>query len=240
MTVRFLCGRARLGSVVAFAVRSGLSHPLGRVRTVAWAEHEPGLGSPVNPGDPVTERRKTTATTAFGVGRRKPRRIRFLRALHAPRNQHRRHGQHRARGSCADPQPQQSRDRRGLPDEFRGARRHLSAVFRGQGIRTRRHGRSRYPQRCAKRSGVLPRVSPDVARRLQGVRRGPRTRRTHRGQRRQSRPEALPLAERRRHLDPARRPRSAVAGRDHLAEGGGRHRFGRLGQLPQGHQPGAA
>ena len=29
-------------------------------------------------------------------------------------------------------------------------------------------------------------------------------------------------------------------GRDHLAEGGGRHRFGRLGQLPQGHQPGAA
>ena len=47
-----------------------MSHPLGRVRAVARAGHEPGLGSPRNPGDPVTERRKTTATTAFGVGRR--------------------------------------------------------------------------------------------------------------------------------------------------------------------------
>ncbi|NDH96679.1 MAG: site-specific DNA-methyltransferase, partial [Actinobacteria bacterium] len=56
--------------VAASVVRDRLSHPLGRVRTVVRAEREPGLGSPVNPGDLVTERRKTTATTAFGVGRR--------------------------------------------------------------------------------------------------------------------------------------------------------------------------
>ena len=201
--------------------------------------HEPGLGSPVNPGDPVTERRKTTATTAFGVGRREshdasdfyarftpPRSAPTTRSTPCPRI---------LRRSTTATVSRSPRSSRRIPWRSSSPLR----LFVGKEYELR-HGRSRYPQRCAERSGVLPRVSPDVARRLQGVRRGPRTRRTHRGQCRQSRPQALPLAERRRHLDPARRPRSAVAGRDHLAEGGGRHRFGRLGQLPQGHQPGAA
>ena len=64
--------------------------------------------------------------------------------------------------------------------------------------------------------------------------------RPHRRQRRQPRPQALPVAVGRRHRHPAGPPRPAAAGRGGLAEGARRGRQLRLGLVQEAGQPGAA
>ena len=61
-----------------------------------------------------------------------------------------------------------------------------------------------------------------LARRLRRVRARARAGRPHRGQRRQPRPQAVPVARGRRHRDPPGRPRPAAARRGRVGEGQGR------------------
>ena len=108
---------------------------------------------------------------------------------------------------------------------------HLAALLRRQGLRGGAR-RGRHPRR-------LPRVPRDAPGRVRRVRPQARTGRADRGQRRQPGSQAVPVAVVRRHRHP-RGPRSAAAGRGHLAEGQERRRFVRLGQLPAPRQPRAA
>ena len=72
------------------------------------------------------------------------------------------------------------------------------------------------------------------------MRRQARAGRPHRRQRRQPRPQALPLAVGRRHRHPAGPPRPAAAGRGGVAQGPRRGRQLRLGLVQAAGQPGAA
>ena len=112
------------------------------------------------------------------------------------------------------------------------ARRHLTAVLRGQAVRggARARGRAR----------VVPRVPAAAARRLRRVRAHARARRPHRRERREPRPQAVPQPLGRRDPHPPGRPRPPAARRADLAEGRGRDRLVRVGLVPQRDQSGAA
>ena len=214
-------------------------HATGAAGTLVSGCHTPSVGSVgvtrstrgLAAVDTNAQRRRATSTSAFGVSRRE---------------------NHDASGFYGRfPAPILSADDtveppgRGRPDLRRrrpldgpgpavvgGAGGHLAAVLRRQGLRGRAR-RGPHPRH-------LRRVPHDARGRVRRVRREARGRRPHRGQRRQPRPQALPLAVRRRDRHPAGPPRPAPARRGDLAQGARRGRQLRLGLVQDAGQPRAA
>ena len=120
---------------------------------------------------------------------REPRRHRVLRALRGADALGRRRGRRAVRDRRAvraRRRPAHGRDRRRLGR----ARRHVTAVLRGQAVRG--------GARARRRAELVRRVPPAAHRRVRRVRAQARAGRAHRGQRREPRPQAVPQPRRRR------------------------------------------
>ena len=206
----------------------GLSHPRRRVRwcdrCCSEIDERAGHGGPscaAQAGDVHVRVRRLPAG--------EPRRQRLLRPVSRSHPERGRPGRTaRCRGS--DLRRRRAVDGPRAP-LVGGVGGHLAAVLRGQGLRGRA-GRGPHP-------GHLRRVPHDARGRVRGVRGEARARWSHRRQRRQPRPQALPVALGRCRRHPAGPARAAAPRRGDLAEGPRRRSELRVGLVQEPGQPGA-
>ena len=191
----------------------------------------PGLPCTEDASEPPQGRRGTRDGNEHlrGGASREPRRQQLLRPVPPETDLCRRDRRRPVRVARAT--RLRGRTRHEAARQLRRPRGDLATVFRREGLRNGPRRRA-HPR-------ILRGVPRDAARRVRGVRTGPRARRSHRRQRRQPGAPAVPVARRRRHPDPGGRRRTAAPGGDRVGEGRGCLRLLRVGVVPLTHQPGA-
>ena len=190
----------------------------------AWRAPEPGTRP--------RARRRPTATSNFGAGRRESHdATAFYERFEAPT----------LSGDDAVVAPYE------IAEPFvNGDARHMDAVVDGSValvVTSPPYFAGKQYEEELERDGIPSSYVEYLAaahRRVRRVRAQARTGRPHRGERREPRPQAVPQPRGRRHPHPAGRPEAAAARRGHLAQGRGRGRQLRVGLVPQRGEPGAA